>query len=224
MSGSCSPNPGYLDAVRELTRRTGTILIIDETHTICAGPAGATGLWGLQPDMLVIGKTIGGGIPSAAYGFSARVADRIRGSIAVEDSDVGGVGGTLAGYALSLAATRATLGEVLTEEAFDRMIPLAERWETGVRDVIAAAGVPWHVTRLGARAEYHFMPDPPRTGAEQWAHADPELERFLHLWAMNRRILMTPFHNMALMSPATVGEDVDRHTEVFAEAVEALFG
>jgi len=222
--GIVLPEPGYLEAVRELTRETGTLLIIDETHTICAGPAGATGLWYLEPDMLVIGKTIGGGIPTAAYGFSAEVAGRVRGSIAVEDSDVGGIGGTLAGYALSLAATRATLGEVLTAEAFGRMIPLAERWEAGVRDVIAAAGVPWHVTRLGARAEYHFMPSPPRTGAEQWAHADPELERFLHLWAMNRRILMTPFHNMALMSPATTATDVDRHTEVFAAAVEALFG
>jgi glutamate-1-semialdehyde 2,1-aminomutase len=222
--GIVLPEPGYLEAVRALTRETGTLLIIDETHTICAGPAGATGLWALDPDVLVIGKTIGGGIPSAAYGFSPDVADRIRGSIAVEESDVGGVGGTLAGYALSLAATRATLGEVLTEEAFARMIPLAERWEAGVREAIATAGVPWHVTRLGARAEYHFMPDPPRTGAEQWANTDPELERFLHLWAMNRRVLMTPFHNMALMSPVTTEDDVDRHTEVFTEAIAALFG
>jgi glutamate-1-semialdehyde aminotransferase len=222
--GIVLPEPGYLEAVRDLTRRTRTLLIIDETHTICAGPAGATGLWNLDPDVLVIGKTIGGGIPSAAYGFSPDVANRIRGSIAVEDSDVGGVGGTLAGYALSLAATRATLGEVLTDEAFARMIPLAERWEAGVRGAIAEAGVPWHVTRLGARAEYHFMPDPPRTGAEQWANADPELERFLHLWTMNRRVLMTPFHNMALMSPATSDADVERHSAAFAEAIAALYG
>ena len=222
--GIVLPEPGYHEAVREITRRTGTLLIIDETHTICAGPGGATEAWGLQPDMLVIGKTIGGGIPSAAYGFSPEVAARISGSIAIEDSDVGGVGGTLAGYALSLAATRATLSEVLTAEAFNRMIPLAQRWEAGVNRVLHERNVPWHVTRLGARAEYHFTPDPPRTGAEQWAHADPELERFLHLWAMNRRILMTPFHNMALMSPATTEADVDRHTAVFAAAVEALFG
>jgi glutamate-1-semialdehyde 2,1-aminomutase len=222
--GIVLPEPGYLDAVRRLTRATGTLLIIDETHTICAGPGGATGAWGLEPDILVIGKTIGGGIPSAAYGFSPEVAAHLRGSIAVEDSDVGGIGGTLAGYALSLAATRATLRDVLTAEAFERMLPLAERWAQGVREVVAAADVPWHVTRLGARAEYHFMPDPPRTGAEQWAHSDPELERFLHLWAMNRGILMTPFHNMALMSPATTAADVDRHTAVFGEAVEALFG
>ena len=112
----------------------------------------------------------------------------------------------------------------MTDEAFARMIPLAERWERGVADVLASRGVPWHVTRLGARAEYHFMPDPPRTGAEQAAHADYELERFLHLYAMNRRILMTPFHNMALMSPVTTAADVDRHTEVFASAVDELFG
>jgi len=222
--GIVLPDPGYHEAVRDITRRTGTLLVIDETHTICAGPGGATALWGLDPDVVVIGKTIGGGIPSAAYGFSPAVAERVAGAIAVEDSDVGGIGGTLAGYALSLAATRATLGEVLTADAFDRMIPLAERWEDGVDAVLAAAGVPWHVTRLGARAEYHFMPDPPRTGAEQWAHTDPDLERFLHLWAMNRQVLMTPFHNMALMSPATTAADVDRHTGVFANAVEALFG
>jgi glutamate-1-semialdehyde 2,1-aminomutase len=221
--GIVLPEPGYLDAVRDATRRTGTFLVIDETHTICAGPGGATGLWSLDPDIVVIGKTIGGGIPSAAYGFNPAVAARVTGSIEVEDSDVGGIGGTLAGYALSLAAIRATLGEVLTAAAFERMIPLAERWEAGVNEVLRDRAVPWHVTRLGARAEYHFMPDPPRTGAEQWAKADPPLERFLHLWAMNRGVLMTPFHNMALMSPATTAADVDRHTTVFAEAIEALF-
>jgi len=221
--GIVLPEPGYLEAMREITRRTGTILINDETHTICAAPGGATGLWDLHPDMLVIGKTIGGGIPVAAYGFSAELTARLTGAIDVEDSDVGGIGGTLAGYALSLAAARATLGEVLTDAAFERMIPLAARWEAGVNEVIARHDVPWHVTRLGARAEYHFIADPPRTGAEQWANSDPELERFLHLWAMNRRILMTPFHNMALMSPATTEADVDAHTEVFEAAVEALF-
>jgi glutamate-1-semialdehyde aminotransferase len=221
--GIVLPEPGYLDAVREITARAGTLLIIDETHTICAGPGGATGAWQLAPDVLVIGKTIGGGLPAAAYGFSAEIAERIAGSIAVDDSDVGGIGGTLAGYALSLAAVRATLGDVLTDEAFERMIALGERWETGVNEVLAAHAIPWHVTRLGARAEYHFMARPPRTGAEQWANADPDLERFLHLWAMNRRVLMTPFHNMALMSPATTEADVDRHTSVFAAAVETLF-
>jgi glutamate-1-semialdehyde aminotransferase len=222
--GIVLPEPGYLEGVREITRRTGTILIHDETHTICAGPGGVTGAGGYSPDMLVIGKTIGGGIPAAAYGMTAEVAERVTALSPEEDADVGGIGGTLAGYALSLAAIRATLGEVLTAGAFGRMIPLAERWEAGVNAAITSRGVPWHVTRLGARAEYHFMPTRPRDGMEQWRHADSELERFLHLWAMNRGILMTPFHNMALMSPATTEADVDRHTEVFEEAVVALFG
>ena len=221
--GIVLPEPGYHEAVRDLTRQTDTILIIDETHTICAGPAGATGTWDLEPDMLVIGKTIGGGIPAAAYGMTREIAERVSASIPEKDADVGGIGGTLAGYALSLAAVRATLGEVLTDAAFERMLPLGKRWADGVEGVIETHQVPWHVTRLGARAEYHFMPEPPRTGAEQAANADPELERFLHLWAMNRRILMTPFHNMALMSPVTVEADVDRHTEVFEAAVVALF-
>jgi glutamate-1-semialdehyde 2,1-aminomutase len=222
--GIVLPDPGYHEAVRELTLRYGTLLINDETHTICAGPGGYTGTYDLHPDMLTIGKTIGGGIPAGAYGFTDALGERIRESVTWEDSDVGGIGGTLAGNALSLAAIRATLTEVLTDEAFARMIPLAERWEAGVRGILEANGVPWHVTRLGARAEYHFMPDRPRNGSEQWAHGDSDLERFLHLWAMNRGVLMTPFHNMALMSPATTEADVDRHTTVFAEAIEALFG
>ena len=221
--GIVLPEPGYLEAARELTRRFGTILIIDETHTICAGPGGATGLWNLEPDMLVIGKTIGGGIPVGAYGMTDEIAGRIDEVMTWEDSDVGGIGGTLAGYALSMAAVRATLGQVLTAEAFDRMIPLGERWADGASEAIRRHAAPWHVTRLGCRAEYHFMPDPPRTGAEQWANADSELERFLHLWAMNRGVLMTPFHNMALMSPSTTAEDVDRHTALFDEALAALF-
>jgi glutamate-1-semialdehyde aminotransferase len=222
--GIVLPDAGYLEGVRELTRRHGTILIHDETHTICAGPGGVTRAGGYEPDMLVIGKTIGGGIPVAAYGMSAEVADRVRAAVPYDDSDVGGIGGTLAGYALSMAATRAALGEVLTEAAFARMIPLAERWERGANEVIRRRGAPWSVTRLGARAEYHFMPEPPRDGADQIAHADVDLERLLHLWVMNRGVLMTPFHNMALMSPATAEADVDRHTEAFDEALAALFG
>jgi glutamate-1-semialdehyde aminotransferase len=222
--GIVLPDPGYLEGVREITRRHGTILIHDETHTICAGPGGMTAALNLAPDMLVIGKTIGGGIPVAAYGMTLEIAGRVRAAVPYEDSDVGGIGGTLAGYALSMAAARAALGEVLTNDAFERMIPLAERWEHGVAAAIAGRGAPWSVTRLGARAEYHFMPDPPRDGADQIAHADAELERLLHLWVMNRGVLMTPFHNMALMSPVTTEADIDRHSAAFDEALEALFG
>ncbi len=222
--GIILPDPGYHDAVREITRRTGTILIIDETHTISAGPGGMTAAYGLRPDMLTIGKSIGGGIPVGTYGMSEEIGARVSSSIPVEDADVGGIGGTLAGYALSLAAVRATLTEVLTPEAYTRTIPLAQRWEAGVRDAIGRRSVPWYVTRLGCRAEYHFLPEPARTGREHAASNDVELERFLHLHALNRGILLTPFHNMALMSPATVEADVDLHTAAFEEAIEDLFG
>jgi glutamate-1-semialdehyde 2,1-aminomutase len=127
-------------------------------------------------------------------------------------------------HALSLAAMRATLGQVLTAEAYGRMIPLASRFAGGVRDVLAGAGLHWHVTQLGCRAEYAFLPDPPRNGTQAHAAADLGLERYFHLHAMNRGVLITPFHNMALMSPVTSQADVDRHTEVFAEAVTDLLG
>ncbi|HEU0246171.1 MAG TPA: aspartate aminotransferase family protein [Gaiellaceae bacterium] len=222
--GIVHPEPGFHDALRELTRARGTLLAIDETHTICCGPGGFTGAHGLEPDAVTIGKPIAGGIPAAAYGFSDEVAARLAGRIGLEDVDVGGVGGTLAANALSLAAMRATLDEVLTEDAFERMIPLAERWTEGVESGIADAGLPWHVTRLGCRAEYLFGLDRPRTGSEAHAAGDFALERYMHLFALNRGILLTPFHNMALMSPATTEADVDRHTEVFREAVLELAG
>ena len=222
--GIVHPQPGYHQALRELTRKHGTLLIIDETHTICAGPGGYTRAENLQPDILVFGKAIGGGIPGAAYGFSQEVAERIVAKHELENCDVGGIGGTLAGNALSLAAMRATLTSVLTKEAFDRMIPMAERWTAGVATAIAGAELPWHVTRLGCRAEYLFGAEKPKNGTEAHDAMDFELERFMHLYAMNRGILLTPFHNMALMSPQTEAEDVDRHTKVFREAVKEVAG
>jgi glutamate-1-semialdehyde 2,1-aminomutase len=222
--GIVHPDPGFHEALRELTRRHGALLAIDETHTICCGPGGFTAAHGLEPDVVTIGKPIAGGIPAAAYGFSNEVAARLTGTIELENVDVGGVGGTLAANALSLAAMRATLAEVLTEEAFGRMIPLAERWTEGVEAGIAESGLPWHVTRLGCRAEYLFGPDRPRSGADAHAAGNAELERYLHLYALNRGILLTPFHNMALMSPATTEADVDLHTAVFREAALELAG
>jgi glutamate-1-semialdehyde 2,1-aminomutase len=222
--GIVHPEPGFHDALRALTRQYGSLLAIDETHTICCGPGGYTQAHGLQADVVTIGKPIAGGIPAAAYGFSEEVAARLTGRIELEDVDVGGVGGTLAANALSLAAMRATLAEVLTEEAFATMIPLAERWTNGVQDGIDESGLPWHVTRLGCRAEYLFGPDRPRNGAEAHGAGNVDLERYMHLFALNRGILLTPFHNMALMSPATTQADVDLHTEVFREAVLELAG
>jgi glutamate-1-semialdehyde 2,1-aminomutase len=220
--GIVLPEPGYHDALRELTRSAGTLLIIDETHTFSAGPGGCTAAWGLDPDLVTIGKAIGSGVPAGALGLSAPIAERM---LAVEEADyedTGGVGGTLAGNALSVAAIRATLEHVLTEAAFDQTIPLATRFREGVEGVIEAHSLPWNVTQLGCRAEYRFQPAPARNGTEAHAGSDPELERYLHLHALNRGVLLTPFHNMALFSPATSEADVDSHTDVFAAGVGEL--
>jgi glutamate-1-semialdehyde 2,1-aminomutase len=221
--GIVLPADGYLDAVREITRRHGVLLVIDETHTLCAGPGGATAAWELEPDLLVVGKPIAGGVPLAAYGMTAEVADRLREPMLGHEIDVAGVGGTLTANALALAASRAALSTSLREEDFAVAIPLAERFADGVASVIQQHDLPWNVQRLGCRAEYWFS-RPPRTGAEAAAAIDEDLEAFFHLWALNRGLLLTPFHNMALFSPAHTADDVDRHTEVFAEAVAALAG
>jgi glutamate-1-semialdehyde 2,1-aminomutase len=220
--GIIHPEAGYHAALRELTRKHGVLLILDETHTICAGPGGYTAAHDLTPDLLTIGKPIGGGVPCAVYGFSEQVAERLAGRIQLADCDTGGIGGTLAGNALALAAMRATLGDVLTPEAYSHTIPLAERFQRGVEAVIREFGLPWIVKRLGCRAEYWFRPEPPRNGSEAAAVVNHELDGFMHLFALNRGILLTPFHNMALMAPDTTTADIDRHTEVFREAVSAL--
>jgi glutamate-1-semialdehyde 2,1-aminomutase len=221
--GIVLPEDGYLDAVREITRRHEVLLVIDETHTLCAGPGGATAAWGLDPDLLVVGKPIAGGIPLAAYGMTAEVADRLREPMLGHEIDVAGVGGTLTANALALAAARAALSTSLRAEDFAVAVPLAERFTAGVESVIEKHGLGWSVQRLGCRAEYWYSP-PPRTGAEAAAAMDDDLEAFFHLWTLNRGLLLTPFHNMALFSPHHNLDDVDRHTEVFGEAVETLLG
>jgi glutamate-1-semialdehyde 2,1-aminomutase len=220
--GIVPPLPGFHDALRRLTREHATLLIIDETHTLSAGPGGFTAAHGLEPDMLTIGKAIAGGVPAGALGMRADLERRALADSEADYVDTGGIGGTLAGNPLSLAAMRATLGEVLTEDAYARTIPLAERFCGGVRGVIAELDLPWHVTQLGCRAEYLFAAGTPRTGSEAAAARDQLLEDYLHLAALNRGVLLTPFHNMALMSPATTEADVDRHTAVFRETVRAL--
>ena len=219
--GIVLPQPGYHDAVREITRRHGVLLIIDETHTISAGPGGCTRAWVLEPDIVVIGKPIGGGFPVATYGVTDEIAVALDPALHGHDADVGGVGGTLAGSAMATAAIRATLSTTLLEVDYERMIPLATRWTEGVADAIDGHGLPWSVQQLGCRAEYWFCPLPVN-GADAAAAVDEDLDAFMHLWALNRGILMTPFHNMALLSPAHTGADVDRHTDVFAAALAVL--
>jgi glutamate-1-semialdehyde 2,1-aminomutase len=222
--GIVLPDPGFLEGLRALATRYGALLIIDETHTFSAGWGGATRAWDLEPDVVVIGKSIGGGIACGAYGLSDDVVRRIVGHPEADLVDVGGVGGTLAGNALSVAAMRATLCEVLTPEAFDGMVARATRYTDGITRAIEDAGLPWSVAQLGARAEYRFTAPAPRTGTESAAAADDDLDEYLHLYLLNRGILLTPFHNMALMSPDTTDTDVDRHVAVFTAAVGELAG
>jgi len=220
--GIVHPEPGFHQALRELTQKTGTLLIIDETHTLCSGPGGYTKLHSLTPDILTMGKPIASGIPAAAYGFSEETAQRIRENTPIDESDTSGIGGTLAGNALSLAAIRATLEHVLTDSTYEKTIPLATRFTDGVQQTIREFSLPWTVQQLGCRAEYWFRETPPRNGGEAAAAIDGPMDLYMHLFALNRGILMTPFHNMALISPATTAGDIDRHTEVFREAVKSL--
>jgi glutamate-1-semialdehyde 2,1-aminomutase len=220
--GIVLPDEGFMAGVRAACMRTGTLLICDETHTLSAGPGGCTAAWGLEPDLVTIGKAIAGGLPIGAYGVSAEVARRIEALEGADLVDVGGVGGTLAGNALSMAAARATLGEVLTDEAFEQMTALCDHLVAGVRGALAEHDMPWSIVQLGARAELAFAPDPPHNGTAGAALHDAELEDALHLRLLNRGVLITPFHNMALMSPATTEADVERHTAVFAEFLSAV--
>ncbi|HTE67171.1 MAG TPA: transaminase [Actinomycetes bacterium] len=220
--GIVLPAPGYLEGVRQLTRRHGALLVNDETHTLSAGPGGCTLAWSLEPDMVTVGKAIAGGIAAGAYGVSAEVAERVAVRRDADLVDTGGVGGTLAGNALSVAAMRATLEHVLTAKAFEAMIALAGRFTEGVQGVLEACRVPWSVVQLGARAEYRFTAPAPVNGGQSAAAGDDQLDDLLHLYLHNRGVLLTPFHNMALMCPATTAADVDRHTEVFGAAVAEL--
>ena len=219
--GIVLPKDGYHAKVRALTRKFGTLLALDETHTISAGPGGCTKAWSLEPDFVIVGKTIGGGVPVGAFGMSDEIADRLSAVIDGHEVDVSGIGGTLSGSALAMAAMRATLTTSLLAEQFEYTIPLASRWVTGVANVCASHNLPWHVQQLGCRAEYWFCP-PPTNGADAAAAVNPELEDFLHLFALNRGVLLTPFHNMALMSSFHTNDDVDLHTDVFSDAISAI--
>ena len=220
--GIVLPEDGYLYAVEKLAKKYGALLIIDETHTISVGAGGMTADLGLKPDFLTIGKAIGGGIPTGTFGMTREVAASIAAKVELEIIDTGGIGGTLAGNALSLASMRATLTDVLTEENFTRMIELGTRWSDGVDAAIKEFNLPWTCNRLGARGEYLFAKSAPRTGREASDAGDFELEQYIHLRMLNDGFLITPFHNMALMSPATTAADVDAHTVAFRKMCAEL--
>ena len=220
--GIVLPENGYLKAVEVLAKKYGTVLIIDETHTISVGPGGMTALYGLKPDILTIGKAIAGGIPTGTFGMQEEIATRIKAKVERELIDTGGIGSTLAGNALSLAAMRATLTQVLTDTAFVQMVALGQKWCDGVDVAIKEFDLPWYCSRLGARGEYIFQATAPRTGKEAADAGDFELEQYIHLRMLNDGFLITPFHNMALVSPETTQADIDAHTEAFSAMCKDL--
>ncbi|MDO8337041.1 MAG: transaminase [Microcella sp.] len=220
--GIVLPEPGYLEGVRALTRQYDALLIIDETHTFSAGPGGMTTACDIEPDLVVIGKAIGGGIPTGAYGLSAEFAERALARTDLDLVDMGGVGGTLAGNPVSVAAMRATLEHVLTDEAFAHMIDTATYFTDGVNALFDKYELPWAINQLGARAEYRFARPYPLNGTQAALAADSELEDMIHLYLANRGIMLTPFHNMALMAPMTTRADVDAHHAAFEECIREL--
>jgi glutamate-1-semialdehyde 2,1-aminomutase len=220
--GIVLPEDGYLKGVEDLCKKYGTLLIIDETHTISVGPGGMTAQLGLKPDFFTIGKALAAGIPVGTFGMTQAVADAIKAQIEIEKIDTGGIGGTLAGNILALAAMRATLSDVLTEANFATMLELGDRWSDGVDAAIKEFDLDWHCNRLGARGEYIFKGKAPRTGREAAESGDFALEQYIHLRLLNDGFLLTPFHNMALMCPDTTAADVDAHTAAFRAMCEDL--
>jgi glutamate-1-semialdehyde 2,1-aminomutase len=222
--GIVLPEPGYLAGVRELTRKYDALLIIDETHTFSAGPGGMTKRDNLEPDIVVIGKSIAGGIPTGTYGLSAEFAERVLERTDLDLVDMGGVGGTLAGNPLQVTAMRATLEKVLTDDAFEGMIATATVFTDGMNEIFDRYRLPWSINQLGARAEYRFARPYPSNGTEAHVAADEELEDYIHVALMNRGIMLTPFHNMALMCPTTTLADVAAHHAAFEDVIRDLLG
>ncbi|HNH12424.1 MAG TPA: aspartate aminotransferase family protein [Rhodocyclaceae bacterium] len=220
--GMVLPAPGFLDAVRELTQRHGSLLVFDETHTISTGLGGWTRTYGPTPDMLVLGKPVAGGLPCAVYGFNADLAERMRRAKAEAPPGHSGIGTTLSGNMLGIAALRANLAEVMTGDAYATMLPLAERLAAGLREIIARHRLPWCVTRVGARCEFQFCSTAPRNGSEAGAADDHELSQAIHLALLNRGAMITPFHNMMLVCPATTGADIDHLLAAFDAVLDRL--
>ncbi len=220
--GMVLPQPGYWQAAQEIMRRHGTWLVIDETHTISSGPAGYALAHGIKADALVLGKPIGGGIPCAVYGFTAELAQRVEQAKRAAPAGHSGVGTTLSANMFAMAAMRANLAEVMSEQAYQAMFMLAGQLAQGLRAIIDRHRLPWCVTQVGARTEFQFAQAPPGNGTQAGAMQDAELERIIHLYLLNRGILITPFHNMLLVCPATGTGDVARFLKVFGECVEAL--
>lgn len=224
LTNSCMvlPEPGFLETVRKLTRETGTLLLIDETHTISTGRGGYTRTHKLEPDIFVVGKPVAGGVPASVWGLSQHVADQFAVYNSTREPGYSGIGTTLSANPMQFAAMRACLAQVMTDKNYAHMEKLADRLEKGLSTAIKARELPWHVVRVGARVEFICAPGPLKTGAEAYAAHRPELEAAIHMGLLNRGSLIAPFHNMMLISPATRKRQVDRLIDNFAAVTKAL--
>ncbi len=222
--GLVPPLPGFWDAARALCRQHGALFVCDETHTISTALGGYARAHALEPDFLVVGKAVAGGLPCAVYGFTDAMAERMAEAKDAAPEGHSGIGTTLSGNALTLAALETALNHLHTNASYTHMLALAARLEAGLRERIARAGMPWTVTRLGARMELQFMPHTPRDAQDVRDHAQAELEALTHLFMLNRGVLLTPFHSMMLVSPATTTQDVDQLLQVFDALLAALTG
>ncbi|NVM78062.1 glutamate-1-semialdehyde 2,1-aminomutase [Duganella sp. SG902] len=220
--GMVLPQPGFWDAAQQLIRQHGALLVIDETHTISSGPGGYARAHGMQPDALVIGKPISGGVPCAVYGFTEELARRVERAKRSAPPGHSGIGTTLSANMFAMAAMRANLEEVMTEQAYQHMFALAAQLADGLRDVIGRHQLPWCVTQIGARTEFQFTLTAPRNGSEAQAVMDSELEQAIHLYLLNRGLLITPFHNMLLVCPATTVRDTAQLMSAFDDCLAGL--
>jgi glutamate-1-semialdehyde 2,1-aminomutase len=201
--GMVLPAPGFHEALRDLASRTGTVLVMDETHCISSGPGGYSGTFGLKPDAIVLGKPVAGGVPAGVYGFSSSIVERIKAYLSSRPSGYAGIGTTLSGSALQLAMMRHVLETYFTAKTFEPMLRLAEELESGISKTIRKHGAPWHVVRVGARVEFMCAPQPPANGGEAMRMIHRPIDRAIHHYLLNRGLVVTPFHNMLLICPST---------------------
>ena len=220
--GVVLPDEGFHDQLRSLTREHGALLLIDETHSIATAAGGYTKAFALNPDILTLGKSAGGGVPVAVFGFSAHTKERIDAILATDGVGIYAVGGTLAGNALSMRALKVTLESLMTDAAFETMTQVAEVIEAGIVACFERYKLPWYTLRIGACVSYGFHDAPPRNGGQAMAEAQPQIDHLLHLFLINRGILITPFQNQLLVCPQTTLEDAAYHTEVFGEFIDML--
>ncbi len=220
--GMVLPESGFIQALRELTTKYGTLLTLDETHTISTARGGWAKANKVVPDFLVVGKPIAGGLPAAAYGFSSNMATRMKAAKDSAPSGHSGIGTTLSGNMMTLAAINATLRDTATDAAYQHMLALAALLEHQLTDTLKTHNLPWNISRMGARLELQFCEKPPKNATEARAAQNDTIESAIHLYLLNRGVLLTPFHNMMLICPATTEQDIKKLVDVFKECLKEL--